>query len=85
MASSSKMCCIDKKLADYLQRLLDVLPQQYREVLVARFLLGLSIKDTALSMSVTITNVKVLQLRALKRAAELTSVAQAPSHIITPL
>jgi RNA polymerase sigma-70 factor, ECF subfamily len=76
---------VDKKLADCLQRLLDVLPQRYREVLVARFLLGLPIKDTALSMRVTIANVKVLQLRALKRAAELTSIAQAPSHTITPL
>ncbi len=51
--------------------LLQALPEQYREVLTCRFLLNLSIRDTAIRMGVTIANVKVLQLRALKRAAAL--------------
>jgi len=57
--------------AEVVQRLLQVLPEQYREVLTCRFLLNLSLKATALRMGVTVANVKVLQFRALKRAATL--------------
>src|SRR5205807_2289248 len=53
------------------QRILQALPEHYREVLSCRFLLNLSIKDTALKMGLTEANVKVLQFRALKRAADL--------------
>ena len=53
------------------QRLLQALPEHYREVLICRFLLDLSIKDTASKMGLTVANVKVLQWRALKRAAHL--------------
>ncbi len=53
------------------QRILQALPTQYREVLNCRFLLNLSIKETALHMGLTDANVKVLQFRALKRAADL--------------
>ena len=57
--------------ADRVQRILQALPERYREVLTCRFLLHLSVKDTALRMGVTVANVKVLQFRALKRAADL--------------
>ncbi len=53
------------------QRILQALPPQYREVLTCRFLLNLSIKETALRLELTEANVKVLQFRALKRAADL--------------
>jgi RNA polymerase sigma-70 factor (ECF subfamily) len=53
------------------QRILQALPEHYREVLSCRFLLNLSIKETALRMGLTEANVKVLQFRALKRAADL--------------
>jgi len=53
--------------------LLSLLPEQQREVLTCRFLLHLSIKETALRMGITEANVKVTQFRALKRAAELES------------
>jgi RNA polymerase sigma-70 factor (ECF subfamily) len=53
------------------QRILQAMPEHYREVLSCRFLLNLSIKDTALKMGLTEANVKVLQFRALKRAADL--------------
>jgi RNA polymerase sigma-70 factor (ECF subfamily) len=53
------------------QSLLQALPGRYREILTCRFLLNLSMKDTALRMGVTVANVKVLQFRALKRAADL--------------
>ena len=60
--------------ADRVQRILQALPEHYREVLTCRFLLNLSVKDTALRMGVTVANVKVLQFRALKRAADLDQV-----------
>ena len=52
-------------------RILQALPEHYREVLTCRFLLNLSIRDTANRMCLTEPNVKVLQFRALKRAADL--------------
>ncbi|HLY64392.1 MAG TPA: sigma-70 family RNA polymerase sigma factor, partial [Chloroflexota bacterium] len=51
--------------------LLAQLPENYREVLVQRFLLRSSIAETARSMGITEANTRVLQLRALRRAAEL--------------
>ena len=59
---------------DRVQRLLQALPEHYREVLTCRFLLNLSIKATALRMGLTVANVKVLQFRALKSAAHLEQV-----------
>jgi RNA polymerase sigma-70 factor (ECF subfamily) len=56
------------------QRILKAIPEHYREVLTCRFLLNLSIKETAAKMGLTEANVKVLQFRALKRAADLESV-----------
>ncbi len=53
------------------QHILQALPEHYREVLTCRFLLNLSIKETAQQMGLTEANVKVLQFRALKRAAQL--------------
>jgi RNA polymerase sigma-70 factor (ECF subfamily) len=53
------------------QRILKALPEHYREVLTCRFLLNLSIRDTAQRLGLTEANVKVLQFRALKRAADL--------------
>lgn len=62
--------------AHVVHHLLQALPEQYREVLVCRFLLNLSIRATAVKMGVTVANVKVLQFRAIKRAAAL-------EHVIT--
>ena len=53
------------------QRLLQALPTPYREVLTCRFLLNLSIRETAHHMGLTVANVKVMQSRALKHAAAL--------------
>ena len=57
--------------AKHVQLLMQALPSQYREVLTCRYLLNLSIRDTAQRMGVTVANVKVMQFRALKRAALL--------------
>lgn len=53
------------------QRILQSLPDQYREVLICRFLLNLSIKETAFRLGLSEANVKVVQFRALKRAANI--------------
>ena len=59
---------------EQVRRILQALPEHYREVLTCRFLLNFSIKETAARMGLTEANVKVLQFRALKRAADLESV-----------
>ena len=51
--------------------LLARLPENYRTVLSHRVLDGLSVAETARCMGTSAANVKVLQHRALKRAAEL--------------
>jgi RNA polymerase sigma-70 factor, ECF subfamily len=53
------------------ERILRRLPARYREVLTYRFLLNYSIRETAERMQLTEANVKVLQFRALKKAADL--------------
>ena len=62
---------VNDSAVERVQLLLQALPVQYREVLTCRFLLNLSIRDTARRMGVTVANVKVMQFRALKRAAHL--------------
>lgn len=66
-----KLFELSSSTADYVQRLLQALPERDREVLTYRFLLGLSIRETAVRMGVTEGNAKVLQFRALKHAADL--------------
>lgn len=62
---------VSSRPIESVQRILQALPDHYREVLTCRFLLNLSIRDTALRLGLTEANVKVLQFRALKRAADL--------------
>ena len=66
-----ELSIMDGKPQDRVQRILQALPEHYREVLSFFFLLNLSIRDTAMRMNLTEANVKVLQFRALKRAADL--------------
>lgn len=56
---------------DRVTRILERLPDHYREVLTCRFLLNLSIRETAQRMGLSEANVKVLQFRALKKAGRL--------------
>lgn len=51
--------------------LLERLPENYRTVLTHRLLQGLNVTETAQRMGISEANVKVMQHRALKRAAEL--------------
>jgi RNA polymerase sigma-70 factor, ECF subfamily len=55
---------------EQVQHVLSRLPARYREVLTYRFLLCYTIKETAERMALSEANVKVLQFRALKKAAE---------------
>ncbi len=61
---------------DAVLELLRPLPPRYRQVLELRFLEGLSIVDTAERMGVTVGNAKVLQHRALKKAAAIKETAR---------
>jgi RNA polymerase sigma-70 factor (ECF subfamily) len=54
-----------------LSELLDRLPANYRRVLKLRFLEGCSVRETAATLGLSPGNVKVLQYRAVRRAAEL--------------
>ena len=53
------------------RKILDALPQNYRDVLFFRFLKRYSVRETANVLHLTETNVKVLQFRALRKAAQL--------------
>jgi RNA polymerase sigma-70 factor, ECF subfamily len=52
------------------QRILAYLPERYRDVLTLRFLLNLSLRETAARMNLSEANVKVLQFRALRKASQ---------------
>jgi RNA polymerase sigma-70 factor (ECF subfamily) len=76
---------VRSKAADRVKDILQTLPERDREVLTCRFLLDLSVRETALSMGVTETNVKVMQYRALRRAATVVeSAAQPKSSFAAP-
>jgi RNA polymerase sigma-70 factor (ECF subfamily) len=47
------------------------LPEQYRRILRLRFLEGYSVREAAAALGVSVGNAKVLQHRALRRAAQL--------------
>jgi RNA polymerase sigma-70 factor (ECF subfamily) len=51
--------------------LLRPLPPRYRQVLELRFLEGRTVEETAEQMGITVANAKVLQHRALKKAAAI--------------
>jgi RNA polymerase sigma-70 factor (ECF subfamily) len=61
----------DSTPAERVQHILEALPQRYRDVLTCRFLRELSVRETANTLGLTQEYVKVLQFRALKRAADL--------------
>ncbi len=71
---------VGSEAAERVEGILQVLPQRDRQVLTYRFLLHLSVRETALSMGVTEINVKVRQYRALRRAATLVESAAQPKR-----
>jgi RNA polymerase sigma factor (sigma-70 family) len=57
--------------ADRAGRLLSLLPDNFRTILELRFLRGYSVREAATELGVTESNARVLQFRALRKAAEL--------------
>jgi len=62
---------VDSRPAERVRRLIQALPQREREVLTCRFLLGMSVRETAIKLGLTEGNLRIVQHRALKRAAAL--------------
>ena len=62
---------VTNSAAELVQEILQALPEREREVLTSRFLLHLSVRETAVRMGLTEANTKVVQYRALQRAARL--------------
>jgi len=60
-----------KKYMEKLHKILNELPKDYREVINCRFFESLSLKETAERMGKTVGNIKVIQYRAVQKAAEL--------------
>ena len=56
---------------DRIARILGALPDRHRAILTLRFLRGYTIKQAAIELGVSVANAKVLQHRALRRAAGL--------------
>lgn len=54
-----------------LARVLDALPERYRRILELRFFEACTLRESAARLGVTLTNAKVLQYRALRRATQL--------------
>lgn len=63
-----------RDLSQWRQALLAALPTNYRRVLELRILQGYSVAETAQEMGISENYVKVLQYRALKKAAKLVKV-----------
>jgi RNA polymerase sigma-70 factor (ECF subfamily) len=51
--------------------ILDALPENYRRILQLRFLDSCTVAEAAAALRITVTNAKVLQHRALRRAADV--------------
>lgn len=60
-----------------IRRILAMLPQNYRRILELRFLEQRSVREAAALMGVSTGNARILQHRALRRAAELRVEAEA--------
>ena len=61
----------DRDAGPQSQRILAALPDHYRRILELRFLEGYSIKESARALTISVSNAKVLQYRALRMAARL--------------
>lgn len=64
----------------WLERILEALPDQYRQVLELRFLRQCSVRETAQAMGITENYAKVMQHRALKKAEQLAESLREVEH-----
>lgn len=56
---------------EHIGRILEALPERHRSILTLRFLHGYSIREAAAEMGISVSNAKVLQHRAIRKAAGL--------------
>lgn len=68
LGDAESLAAEQKKSLRLLARIFSHLPQRYKKVLTLRFLQGFSLKETAVAMSLSLANAKVLQHRAIKLA-----------------
>ena len=61
----------NRDASDRASRLLALLPDNFRAILELRFLRGYSVREAAVELGVTESNARVMQFRALRKAAEL--------------
>ena len=61
----------NKRTAERAARILAVLPDRPRQLLELRFLRGYSIREAAEEMGLTEANAKIIQYRALRKAAQI--------------
>jgi RNA polymerase sigma factor (sigma-70 family) len=61
----------ESKAGERVERVLSLLPTNYRRVLELRFLRGYSLREVAAEMGSTIGAIKVMQLRALRAASQV--------------
>jgi RNA polymerase sigma-70 factor, ECF subfamily len=61
----------ESKISGYLDQVLQELKEKYRNVLTCRFIKEKSIKETAEELGFSEANVRVIQNRALKKAAQI--------------
>jgi len=71
---------VNNSATELVQDILQALPERDREVLTSRFLLHLSVRETAVRMGLTEANTKVVQYRALQRAARLEGLTTKAVH-----
>src|SRR5947207_5513755 len=71
---------VKSSAAELVQDILQALPERDREILTSRFLLHLSVRETAVRMGLTEANTKVVQYRALKRATCLEGLTTKAVH-----
>lgn len=67
---------IDDSRVARVHRLLQRLPVNFRRVLELRFLRGYSVRETADAMGISVSNARVMQFRALQRAATMAEEAE---------
>lgn len=70
-AKSPSRIISDRQRGEDLKRAIEMLPANYREVLVLRFFESLSVAETAGAIDCSVANAKVLQFRAMKKLQEI--------------
>jgi RNA polymerase sigma-70 factor (ECF subfamily) len=75
---------ISSRAGDQAAQILAALSERHRRILVLRFMLGCTIREAAADMGITVANAKVLQHRALRKAAGLDAFPENTGHSDIP-